>query len=339
MATAKKLPSGSYRVRVYSHTDPDGKKIYESFTAPTKREAEMLAAQWQNKKDRRIKSDLTVREAIEGYINAKEGVLSPSTIRAYRIQLRNNYKLIEDKPIRKLTSEDLQIFVSQLSKTVKPKSVSNIYGLLSSALGLYLPDTAFKVTLPKKVPKRKNAPSNEDVQRLYERAPMELKKCIALGAYTSLRRGEICALTYSDIKDGVIYVTKDLVQASDKSWVLKDIPKSEWSSRRSPIPKKVMELLGTGEPDERIIKYKNPTSVTRVFTRIRDRLKMDICFHDLRHYYASIGAVLGIPDNYLSDFGGWKRGSGVMKEVYQNTIKTQEDEYRKRITDYFDDLL
>ena len=36
MAKAKKLPSGNWRVRVYSHTTPDGQKKYESFTASTK---------------------------------------------------------------------------------------------------------------------------------------------------------------------------------------------------------------------------------------------------------------------------------------------------------------
>ena len=339
MATAKKLPSGSWRVRVYSHTDEDGKKVYESFTAPSRREAEMKAAEWANKKARHNRSDLTVKEAIEGYINAKEGVLSPSTIRGYRTQLRNNYREIEKEPIKKLTSEKLQIFVSSLSGKVKAKSVSNIYGLLSSALKMYLPDETFRVTLPKKIKRRMDSPSNEDVQMLYKRAPAELKKCIALGAYSSLRRGEICALTFSDIEGNIVHVTKDIVQDSNNVWHLKEIPKTAESYRDARIPKKVIELLGTGEPSEKIIKYKNPTSVTRVFTRIRDRLGINICFHDLRHYYASIGAVLGIPDNYLSDFGGWKRGSSVMKEVYQNSMKDMSEEYADKMNKYFDDMM
>jgi hypothetical protein len=41
MATAKKLPSGNYRVRVYDKST--GK--YKSFTAQTKREAERAAAE------------------------------------------------------------------------------------------------------------------------------------------------------------------------------------------------------------------------------------------------------------------------------------------------------
>ena len=40
MATAKKLPSGSWRVQLYAGKTPDGKRRYLSFTANTKKEAE-----------------------------------------------------------------------------------------------------------------------------------------------------------------------------------------------------------------------------------------------------------------------------------------------------------
>ena len=53
MATAKKQKSGSWRVRIYSFTDQDGKKHYESFTASTKQEAEMMAAKYQHSADKK----------------------------------------------------------------------------------------------------------------------------------------------------------------------------------------------------------------------------------------------------------------------------------------------
>lgn len=37
MATAKKLPSGNFRVRVYVGVGANGKKKYKSFTATTKK--------------------------------------------------------------------------------------------------------------------------------------------------------------------------------------------------------------------------------------------------------------------------------------------------------------
>ncbi len=45
MASAKKLPSGSWRVNLFIGTE-DGKRKYKSFTAATKREAEFQAAQY-----------------------------------------------------------------------------------------------------------------------------------------------------------------------------------------------------------------------------------------------------------------------------------------------------
>ena len=84
MANARKLPSGNWRVRVFSHRDSTGKAHYESFTASTKAEAEMQAAQFKSSNRHRKTLDLTVSEAIEGYITAKEGVLSPATVRLYR---------------------------------------------------------------------------------------------------------------------------------------------------------------------------------------------------------------------------------------------------------------
>ena len=45
MASAKKLPSGNWRVSLYIGLDEKGKRKYKSFTADTKKEAEFLAAQ------------------------------------------------------------------------------------------------------------------------------------------------------------------------------------------------------------------------------------------------------------------------------------------------------
>ena len=339
MPTAKKLPSGAFNVRVYSYTDRHGKKIYESFTASTKKEAELKAAEWSNKKTARVLSDLTVSDALKGYIDAKRGVLSPSTIRGYDRMYRNNYEPILSKRIKKITTEELQIFVSDLAGSMSPKTVSNVYGLLSSALNFYMPDAIYRVSLPRKMKKKDTSPSGEDVQRLFKAASPELKKCIALSAYASCRRGEIAALTFSDLQGDVLSISKDIIQGDDNKWILKPIPKSDASIRKTPLPDKVIELLGTGEPDERIVKYANPGSITECFTKLRNRLGINIRFHDLRHFYASIGAVLGIPDNYLSDFGGWRRGSSVMKEVYQNNIIQMSELYAHKMKKYFDGLL
>lgn len=339
MATAKRLSSGSYRVRVYSHTDSNGRKVYESFTAPTKREAEMMAAEWANKKDRRKRYDMTVGEAIAGYIAAKEGVLSPSTIREYKRMCECRYDDIKDKHIKKLTTEDVQIYISDLSKSVGGKSVKNAYGLLRAAVGFYEPDIQFKVNLPKTIKKRPVSPSDENVGLLFEAANPELKKCIALAAFGSLRRGEICALKYSDISGNQIYVHADVIYNDKKEWEYKEFPKTDESVRTTVLPWEIIELLGQGNPDDFVIRY-TPDGITTMFTKLRNKHGLNnIRFHDLRHYYASIGVILNIPDIYLAGMGGWSKNGGVMKSVYQNQIESISDIYARKMTDHFKGII
>lgn len=338
MARAKKTPSGMWKVRVYSHTDKEGKKHYKAFTAPSKAEAEAMAADFAGQVDRATHQDLTVGEAIDRYIRAKAGVLSPKTIREYKGMAGRYYDDIGRYRIRKLTSEQLQIWISDLAETVSAKTVRNAYGLLISAIGLYLPDRSYRVTLPARPKKRTTAPSDDQIRVLYDLAQDWLRICIALAAFGSLRRGEICALTYGDIDGCVVHVTKDIVQDADSQWVVKDMPKTSDSIRDVVVPAEVTALIGSGPADARIID-KNPNSLTLAFIRIRNRLGLVIRFHDLRHYFASIGAVLGVPDIYLAQFGGWHAGSGVLKEVYQHQIDGAADRYAGTMTDHFAGLI
>lgn len=338
MATARKLPSGNWRVKVYSHTSPDGKQHYESFTAGTKEEAEMMASSYSKAKKRKATSGLNVKEAINGYITSKTGVLSPSTIRAYRGMEKKYYSSIARLKVKKLISEDVQTFISELSKEYSAKTVKNAYALLTASVAFYAPDITFRVSLPTAIKKTAPAPNSDDIMVLYELASDWMKKCIVLAAFGSLRRGEIASLKYGDLKGNTLFVHSDMVMDEHNKWIYKDIPKNQSSVRYVKIPDKVIQMLGTGAPDDYIIGY-NPNTISKMFIKLRNRVGIDIRFHDLRHYYASIGASLNIPDIYLADFGGWRHDSSVMKSVYQGNISSIADGYAKQMNDYFGALL
>lgn len=320
MAKAKKLPSGNWRVQVFSHIDMNGKRIYKSFTAPTKAQAEVLAAEYKAGRNRIENNDVTVREAVDGYIKIKEPVLSPSTVRGYT-GMMNRYKPIENKRIKSLTSKDIQVFISDLSRKVSPKTVRNVYALLTCSIALYAPDITFKVTLPAKQIKRPVSPSDDDIRALYNAASDMMKICILLGM-RGVRRGEICALKYEDIKDGIAHIHADMVKDAKGQWVYKEIPKTSESDRFIPVP------IGKGTGF--IVKW-TPDSITKRFIELRDSLGLSIRFHDLRHYFASTAAILNIPDIYTADLGGWTRDGSVMKSVYQNNIKSMSDYYANKI--------
>lgn len=338
MATAKKTPSGMYKVRVYSHTTPDGKKHYRAFTAPLKAEAEQMASNFSGSADRAARCDLTVNEAIRRYIDAKAAVLSASTVRGYNGLLRNYYSAIGTRRIQRLTSQDVQTWIADLSGKVSAKTIQNIYGLFTAAVGFFLPDKRFAgIKLPAKKKRRPVAPSDAQVQALYRAASPNLKRAIALEAFTSMRRSEACALTYGDITDGVAHIHKAMVRGDD-GWIIKPTPKTSDSDRFVRIPEQVLKLIGTGAPDDRVVPI-TPDSVTELFGALRDKLGIDCRYHDLRHYYASIAAVLQIPQPFIESFGGWRPGSTVLKSTYQNTIEPAADRYAKQMADHFDQVI
>ena len=110
MATAKKLPSGSWRVQLYAGKTPDGKRRYLSFTANTKKEAEYQALQYQlhYKEVNRDPTSMTLDEAMEKYISSKDGILSPSTIRGYENIRRNNLKGLMPLALNRITQPMVQ---------------------------------------------------------------------------------------------------------------------------------------------------------------------------------------------------------------------------------------
>ena len=337
MAKAKKLKSGNWRCLVYSHTDDHGKRIYESFTASTKSEAEAMAAKFKLNTDKRRTPDLTVREAVEKYLAANDGVLSPSTIYNYGKDAKR-FEPINNLRIRKITSNDLQTFVTGLSdKGLSPKTVKNTYGLLRTVLTYSGVEQHFMVHLPKKAKTRRNAPENEQIITLFNLASPKMKIAIMLAAHHSLRRGEIAALKYKDLEGNRLYVHADIVKGND-GWVYKEIPKTDDSNRYAFLSKSEVDLLGDGDPEEYIVDLV-PGAIGNAYIRLRKKVGLDnIRFHDLRVYFASISAAMGIPEVYTAHHGGWAEGSTVLKQHYQKPIVSIDEGYANKMNKYFDDL-
>lgn len=335
MATPRKLPSGMYRCQVYDYTDENGKRHYRSFTDPNKKICQLMAADFAANKKRRSQGNLTVSEAIEEYVKVKEKVLSPATIRGYKVMQRNHFKYIDHIQIRSLTNEDVQRWVNSLTKRLSRKSVSNAYGLLVAVVGMFAPEIRFKVKLPQREQPDLYVPSDSDIKELLRMiAGTELEKAVLLAAFGPLRRGEICALTSDDIKGNMITVRKSMVRDSENKWIIKE-PKTFSSYRTVHMPDFVMEKIRDIKGP--IISVK-PDTLTMQFERIfKDSNIPKFRFHDLRHYSASIMHAIGIPDQYIMQRGGWST-DGIMKAVYRNTIDEQTVRMNAKINQYFNDI-
>ncbi len=335
MATAKKLPSGNYRVRVHI-----GNGKYKSFTAEKKADAEYAANLYlQTYKDKQAPTKITVGAAIDQYIESKSNILSPSTIRGYTV-MRNNYlKRIIDKPLQKLTAQDVQEAINEEAKTHSPKSVKNIYGLLSAALKGY--SISFDIALPQKEKKPISIPTESEINKILESVEgKEIELPILFSACLGLRRGEIAPLDYSDIdfKSKTIRISKSMVLNSDGEWITKT-PKTYSSNRTLKIYNFILEKIQSRKDAGLPLISLTPNQISDEFAYTLNRLELPhFRFHDLRHYNASVMLSLNIPDKYAMERMGHSTNN-MLKTVYQHTMQEKEDSVDASLNDYFSTIL
>lgn len=349
MATAKKLPSGSWRCQVYSHTEetvrPDGaikkKRIYKSFTcddpsAKGRRKCEAEAAAWAAKKETLTTiENITYGEALDRYIASRENILSPSTIREYKASRNRDFQILINKKIADITQEMVQNAVDYEALNHSPKTVRNMHGLFVSVMGQYRPEMAFHTDLPKKVRAKIYVPSDSEIECLIDYVKGdEMEIPILLAAFGPMRRSEICALNSDHIKGNIVHVEYAMVLNSNHEWVLKR-PKSFAGDRYIEFPDFVIEKL---EGVAGRITTLNPAQVSDRFIDIQKRAGIHkFRFHDLRHYCASVQHAMGIPDAYIMQRGGWGN-DGVLKSVYRHVMEEKEKEMNSKANDYFSGL-
>jgi len=329
MPTAKKLPSGSWHCKVFAGYDDAGKRIYKSFTVKDKsrngkKKCEQIASEWSA--SRPDPDNPRVRDVVGNYIGIKSAVLSPSTIRGYNLYL----KRMIDGTISELDNQKAQRWINGLSADYSPKYIKNIYGLLSSALSFYgyRPPS---VTMPSSAPPALYTPCDADIRRLLEyvwnRPPM--RSACLLGAFGSLRRGEICALTAEDVSGNRIRVNKSMIRDSDDIWHVRPMAKTDESNRVVIVPEFVPEYLT-------IPVGLHPEQISNRFRRaVRScGCPQHFRFHDLRHYYVSIAHALGVPDAYIMAMGGWKTDN-VMHRVYRDTLPDIMRSEQDKLSNHF----
>ena len=343
MATAKKLPSGNYRALVYIGT-VDGKRQYKSFTDPDKWTAEHMASAFRTEQQAALAPEsMTVGQAIDRYIESKDAILSPATVRGYKRVRRCDLQGIMALPLAKVTPEHVQLAVNQDALTKSPKTVRNAHGLIVAALKAYHPGLRLDTTLPQKTKPKIYIPTEAEIVALLKAASgTHMDIPVLLGAYLGLRRSELCALTIDDIdtKTKSLSIRKAMVLSVDDEWVVKP-PKSYSGFRTIPLPDFLYDkITALGLPPGARLVEAHPNMITNRFEALQRTAlgSVKFRFHDLRHYNASVMLAKNVPNRYAQERLGHATDN-MLKTVYQHLFQEKQKEVSDTLNTYFTSIM
>lgn len=334
LPTPQKLPSGMYRCQVMV----DGKRVSVVDENPAIAQAKAVALKNGLIEEKKTGPAMTVGEAIDRYIESKDAVLSPSTLRSYRSIRNNSLGALEAIQLSNLTQEAVQRHINTLSKQSSPKYVRNVHGLLSAAIAAYRPDFILHTTLPQKEKVEIQIPTIEEVQFLAEKSKgTAFELPFLLATWMGLRTSEIRGLTWDCIEGDMLHIKQALVEGNNGP-VLKTT-KSYSGNRKIRIPPHIKSLLDEyPRKNEYIIQYTRNALYNRLRRMCEKYGLPHYRFHDLRHVQASVMLALGIPDKYAMERMG-HASTNMLKTVYQHTMKSKSEEVADTVDNFFTEKL
>lgn len=338
MAKIEKLPSGNYRIRVYDKTTNSRK----SFTAPTKAEVKLLAAEWETKKKTKTSPrKLTLDEAVKEYIESKENVLSPSTVRGYMIIHRNALGDFGKMQLKDITEKDLQKWVSDNARHYKPKGIRNQFGLVTATLRQNRIDLDLRsIKLPETQKYEPNIPTEQEIAKILtivEGTNVELPVTIAVTL--GLRQSEIAALKWSDYDGQFLYIHAAKVPDKNNKLVEKDTTKSKASTRVLEVDTVLKTRLDRAERKSEYISTMTPNSVLKRFQQLCEQNGLPhFTMHGQRHGNASLMLAQGVPDKYAMERLG-QSSPNMIKNVYQHLYDAKKKEISQTMSAKFSEIL
>lgn len=336
---ARQLPSGNFNV-VVSYYDDFDKRKQKSFTAATEAKALKKAQDYLDGINTVYDDTTTLEKAMKYYIENKTGIIQPTTIRTYRILAENAFTCLHKTRLCDLRAVEIQRAISIESKRASPKYVKNAYGLFKSVLKMFEVDVNLSsVKLPRVVKKEKELPDFATMFDIFHGDEIEL--FVLLAAWLSLRIGEIAGLQFRDVdeKQKLLHIRRTVIPTEDGN-KLREGCKTEKSARTLQLPDYILELI-------KAIPHENDTdpilqiTSRALYGRFKRRVKrygIEMTFHDLRHLNASIMLMLGIPDKYAMERGGWATDN-ILKSVYQQTFSAERVKVDAKIDSYFNSII
>ena len=331
---ATQLRSGSWFVRLRI----DGKDI--GITRQTEKEAiaEAMALKAGIKENAaKAPKDMTLREAIDEYIEMREATLSPSTIRGYKIIRDNRFSMVMDKTINRTTDKMYQQALNADARNYSAKTVRNTWGFISSVLKT-VANRDVNCSTPQVIVKEHAFLEPEQITTFVDAIKGHSKEIPMLLALHGLRASEVLDVTWKDIdlKKRIIRVRGSAVLDSDNKLIHKETNKTSSSRRDVPImiPRLSAAVLEAEKIGEYICDF-TPPALHHAITRVCKANDLPLVgIHGLRHSFASLCYHLGLPEEMTMKLGGWN-DSGTMRKIYTHLASKDIHKYTTALEEFF----
>ena len=242
---------------------------------------------------------ITLAEFCETYIKVKRLIFT--TADNYRNAVKS-LQSVSNKPMHKITYLDIQTAFS--GANTKPQTqklyLSCIKVLFKAAVKPYhiiTDNPTLDIELPKLRKKEKLTISETDFKKLLASVKPQAKIALAISYYAGLRKSEMLALTWDDIKGMTITVNKQLSNTHTGRTEIVGL-KSHNGYRTIPIPtvlSKMLKEYRSTQPlsmDKRIIF--RPAYVYKQMCQVLKTIDPALTPHCLRHTYATTLLAKGI---------------------------------------------
>ena len=300
---AKKMSSGNYFIRLRL----DGQDI--TVTRPTEKEAihaaQLIKSEHLNgKKLDACGAKPTLSKAIDEYIAMRSNVLSPATIRGYRIIQRNRFQSVMDSRIDHIYS--WQSVINNEARLCSAKTLKNAFLFIRSVLKEYGVDTG-KVQLPQVMITPREFLDPDQISVFLNAVKGKDCEMAALLALHSLRRSELLALEKSSVNlsAGTITVRGAVVPDEHNNYIKKETNKNASSARVIPIMiARLADIVAEAPDGQLVTSYAN--NVGRSINNVCRAANLpEVGVHGLRHSFASLAYHLGLSEKETMEIGGW----------------------------------
>ena len=329
---ARQLPSGAWfcRVRI------DGQDI--PITRETEKEAvaEAMAIKAGIKDAAKRPKRKTLTAAIDSYIEARENILSPATIRGYRIIQRNRFQNMMRKDITMVTQEQWQRAVNLEAKKVNAKTLTNSWRFLSSVIAESIGKT-ISIKLPQIVPNERPWLTPEEIPVFVNAIKGTSVEIAALLALSSLRCSEILDLKWNDIdfEKRIIRVNGSAVYNDSGELIHKKENKNSTSRRVVPIIPPLEEALLSSRRKGEYVVTITSNWIYKSINKICEKNGLPkVGIHGLRHSFASLAFHLNMPEKVAMQIGGWANDQ-TMRKIYTHLSQTDVSRHAEAFTSFF----